>query len=288
MIVKCAKCDEVLEIPDAACENGRHFECFRCSTQQFYFNGRLYPLKESSSFTSVKKRSRPNLPKNRYLSRIISGLHRQTVGRIWLCVSSIVVAIGLMVLVSCLIADPKKNIPYKAEPKKQDAMKDAPYKAEANKQDSEKDISYVLMDDAIEKMAYAVKIGAKYGTNSVESLKADLVAKQAMLKMNQYYSLVHKFFKERMYNAGYCVASLNYSGNNLTSLYLVNYRINREGEMRPGLAAGSFTYPLWLSEADAKMIWGHYSDRLLGKSESIQSETEAAIEDLERRLSEIE
>lgn len=42
-------------------------------------------------------------------------------GRISLCASSVVVAIGLMVLAFCLIANPKKNISYKAESNKQDS-----------------------------------------------------------------------------------------------------------------------------------------------------------------------
>ena len=93
----------------------------RSLTPLFYFNGRLYPLKGDNSSTNDKKRSRANIPKNRSLSRIISCLNRQMEGRISLCASSVVVAIGLMVLAFCLIANPKKNISYKAEPNKQDS-----------------------------------------------------------------------------------------------------------------------------------------------------------------------
>ena len=254
MIVECLNCKSELEIPDSMCEDGMRFECEECSTRFSYYNGQIFALKDDSQTgipQTLQHDGAPDLQTKcsqmkESSSNVQTNSARKT-GLWWGIIGAVILVLAALVASVFVSCYPKNEFAAKWK--------------------------------------RLQKLEERYGTNNVKYVEArldlirnfSLVAEKSMVEK-------HRAFMDLLNHAGYMVANQEYANHTLVSLLVINTDTGACGFMRKGISDGQFSYPRWLSPADAQMIWRHFYYENIINCETNLENTERLIETLEQQL----
>ena len=129
--------------------------------------------------------------------------------------------------------------------------------------------------NVVEFNAAVKKIENEYGTNSIEYTEAGIyMISRYTLPLWEGIAVADTEFKRRLQYFGYHVGRVSYSdyhdgkGERLTLLELWHEVTYQHGTMSASYGSDWFTYPSWMSYADAKIIWDHYNDNMYREAHS--------------------
>ena len=301
MIINCPKCGEPLDLPEEACENGARIECYNCSARSTYNNGQLF-LPAQRIATRIPLPANVGLQKNAYTSTIRqmklqsakNGVGESRIQE--LLTKPVLICASLALAIACIVV--VLFMSYSGGNESGDSMRGVSEDREqpsTEKPDVEERVEKPEAHGIQQRKPEAKRPTKRKVPPRVKQIERELqeyrsAAKELKGKLSQSNAEECKKklreFEKRLQNAGYMVSQRQYSEDHrLQYLVIVNVRNGNYGMMQPGLAEGSFNYPSWMPQGDAKEVWKHY---YYDAPTAIDGAFKGAYEECQKKIAELE